>query len=101
MDGSFKINVFKNVIGCNQLVNALSILPISVVVDALNWASYKQGIFNNCTSGINHAVLLVGMTDQYWKIKNTWGTNWGESGFMRLAPGNTCGICNFGSYPTK
>lgn len=42
---------------------------------------------------MNHAVLAVGY-DAYgnWIIKNSWGTYWGESGYMRLAPGDTCGV---------
>jgi len=36
-----------------------------------------------------------------WIIKNSWGPSWGESGFIRLAPGNTCAVCNYASYPNK
>lgn len=75
--------------------------PISVAVDASNWDSYKKGILNNCNTILNHASLLVGMTDQYWKLKDSFGTAWGEHGYIRLARGNTCGICNLASYPNK
>ena len=66
-------------------------------MDASNWAQYHSGVFNNCATNINHCVLLVG-TDAsgVWKIKNSWGTSWGEGGFIRLAPGNTCGVCAYG-----
>lgn len=85
---------------CNSLISALTLKPVSVCVDATNWGPYKSGIFSNCKSSINHAVLLVGYTGAYWKIKNSWATSWGESGFMRLAaPASTCGICNiYSSY---
>merc|ERR1719433_2448382 len=48
-----------------------------------------------------HTVLVVGYGDdpvhgQYWKIKNTWGLNWGERGYMRLRKG--VGHCGIGSY---
>lgn len=33
---------------------------------------------------VNHAVLLVGYTPDYWIIKNQWGTKWGEKGFIRV-----------------
>lgn len=99
--GPFKIGGFTDIKDCNTLATALTGRPISVAVDATNWSPYKSGVFNNCKTSLNHGVLLVGVTDQYWKVKNSWGTSWGESGFVRLARGNTCGICNVASYPTK
>ena len=85
--------------GCTDLANALSIKPVSVAVDASVWGAYKAGILSNCGLDVNHGVLLVGATDDYWKIKNSWGTSWGESGYMRLARGNTCAICNYPTVP--
>jgi len=69
--------------------------PVSVTVDATNWSPYRSGVFNNCGAGINHAVLLVGVLGGAWKIKNSWGTGWGEVGYIRLAGGNTCGLCAY------
>jgi len=52
---------------------------------------------------MNHAVLLVGFNISilrifgisYWRIKNSWGTNWGEDGYFRMTYGkNMCGITN-------
>ena len=48
-----------------------------MTVDATNWSSYKSGVFTNCATKINHAVLLVGVVGGNWKIKNSWGTGWG------------------------
>jgi len=43
---------------------------------------------------------LVGVDDAgNWKIRNSWAASWGESGHMRLASGDTCGICQAASYP--
>ncbi|KAH8054312.1 transferase [Aureococcus anophagefferens] len=52
----------------------------------------------------DHGVAIVGYgTDDgvdYWWIRNSWGTTWGESGYMRLERGvNACGVANFASYP--
>ena len=68
--------------------------PVSVCLDASNWASYKSGVFSNCGSTtLNHAVLAVGYEkDGTWIVKNSWGVNWGDQGYIKLAPGNTCGV---------
>lgn len=97
--GPFKITGYTDIKNCNTLASELVGRPISVAVDATNWSPYKTGVFNNCKTALNHGVLLVGVTDQYWHVKNSWGATWGESGFIRLARGNTCGICNDASYP--
>lgn len=56
---------------------------------------YKSGIFSDCTSRLDHAVSVVGYRSGVgWKIKNSWGPEWGEHGFAWIADGNTCGICN-------
>jgi C1A family cysteine protease len=97
--GSYRLGGFVDVQGCDNLANALNQQPISVAVDASNWSPYRSGIFSNCATSVNHGVLLVGATSSYWVIKNSWGNSWGESGYIRLAKGNTCAICNYPSYP--
>jgi C1A family cysteine protease len=99
--GDFKISGYTEVTNCNDLANALVTRVVSVAVDATNWSRYSSGVFNNCQTRLNHGVTLVGMSDQFWRIKNSWGTGWGEKGFIRLARGNTCGVCNMASYPNK
>lgn len=98
--GSYKITGYVDVPGCDNLLNALQARPISVAVDASNWSLYRTGVLGSCGTAINHGVLLVGVTGDYWRIKNSWGPSWGESGFIRLKPGNTCAVCGYGSYPT-
>jgi len=74
--------------------------PLSVCVDASNWSSYTGGILSACGNSVNHCVQAVGVdTSSYWKVRNSWGTSWGESGFIRLAYGkNTCDITNDPTY---
>jgi C1A family cysteine protease len=84
----------------NQLAAAVNQQPVSVIVDAHNWQFYSGGIFTNCGTSLDHAVLLVGYDSSSWIIKNSWGEQWGESGYIRLGGGNTCGIASGASYPT-
>jgi hypothetical protein len=88
-------------VGCSNLANSLLKGPVSVAVDASNWDFYKTGIFSDCETQLDHGVLLTGATDQYWRVKNSWSAKWGEEGYIRLARGNTCGICNVASMPFK
>jgi len=76
------------------LKSTVATSPVSVCLDASNWSLYKSGVFSNCgTTNLNHAVLLIGYEDSgAWLVKNSWGTTWGETGYIRLAAGNTCGI---------
>ncbi|MGD2090376.1 MAG: C1 family peptidase [Candidatus Aminicenantes bacterium] len=51
---------------------------------------YTGGVFNASNQGdVNHFVTLCGWDDSYgaWILKNTWGTGWGENGYMRIAYG--------------
>jgi len=83
--GSFKISkVVQVAASCTALANSLTVQPIAVAVDATNWSPYKSGTFSNCASAINHAVTLVGIKGGVWKIKNSWGPSWGESGYINL-----------------
>jgi len=70
--------------------------------DDTDFDNYASGIFQGCSStSPSHAVLVVGYgTDEdgvdYWLVKNSWGTNWGESGYFKLARGsNECGLENY------
>jgi len=72
-----------------NLLLAVAMGPVSAYVDAELWQTYTGGIFaEKCTGGLDHAVLVVGYGTQtgqdYWIIKNSWGTAWGEAGYIRL-----------------
>jgi len=76
--------------------------PLAIVVDANDWSSYKGGIVSQCGTEVDHAVQAVGVdasSGGYWKVRNSWGISWGESGFIRLAYGkNTCNLTYESTY---
>ncbi|EAR95695.1 papain family cysteine protease (macronuclear) [Tetrahymena thermophila SB210] len=82
-----------------DLLNSLQKQPVAIAVDANNWKLYTGGVFSNCGTSLDHGVLLVGYENNAWIVKNSWGTTWGEKGYIRLASGNTCGLANNASYP--
>ena len=48
---------------------------------------YSGGIYQHVAGELrgHHAVAVIGYHEKYWIIKNSWGTGWGEQGFMRIA----------------
>eukprot|EP00746_Dinoflagellata_sp_MGD_P158025 gnl/MRDRNA2_/MRDRNA2_86369_c0_seq15.p1 gnl/MRDRNA2_/MRDRNA2_86369_c0~~gnl/MRDRNA2_/MRDRNA2_86369_c0_seq15.p1 ORF type:complete len:436 (+),score=99.71 gnl/MRDRNA2_/MRDRNA2_86369_c0_seq15:66-1373(+) len=64
--------------------------PVVVSVDASTWNFYSGGVFSGCDKNaiINHAVVAEGFGEQsghkYYLIKNSWGADWGEKGYIRL-----------------
>ena len=76
--------------------------PLAVALNADPLQYYDSGILDLDTEecdpeGMNHAVTLVGYGSEngndYWIVKNSWGTSWGEQGYFRIARGKgTCGI---------
>ena len=64
--------------------------------------SYTSGIYSYATGTYEggHAVLIIGYDDsgQYFIVKNSWGTGWGESGFFRIAYSELASVIAFGEY---
>jgi len=79
----------------SALMSALNSQPVSVTVDAgeIAFQFYSNGVINHgCYGQINHAVLATGYGTaadgtKYWRIKNSWGASWGESGYFSLERG--------------
>lgn len=66
-------------------------INVGVAASGSGWDSYKGGVYSgNCNdSNLDHAVQLVGWNDSpgYWIMRNSWGTGWGDRGFMMIPYG--------------
>jgi len=106
-----QINGYKDVPENDEtaLLSAVAGQPVSVAIEADQevFQFYSDGVLDSadCGTNLDHGVLVVGYgTDagqDYWIVKNSWGSSWGENGYIRLARNkNTCGIAMSASYPT-
>ncbi len=84
-----------------MLAYVLSTGPVSACLDATTWNTYTGGIIGTCGSEPNHCVQVVGANtvENYWLVRNTWGTAWGEDGYIRIKIGeDLCGISFIPTY---
>lgn len=85
---------------------------LAVAVDSYEMFNYKSGIFTEYACNyyqVDHAVSLVGYGTEngkdYWIMRNSWGTDWGEKGYMKMEKNvdksgrGTCGVRMDASYP--
>jgi C1A family cysteine protease len=84
------------------LKTQLSIQPVSIAIQADQrvFQAYRSGVFDSaeCGTALDHAVTLVGYGTEggqdYYLMRNSWGSSWGESGYMKMAmTGDGPGIC--------
>ncbi|PHT49352.1 hypothetical protein CQW23_09099 [Capsicum baccatum] len=113
VDSTVKINRYENVPASSEpaLLTAVARQPVSVGI-AINedFKSYQSGVYDgNCGDQLNHAVTIIGYGTnedgtKYWLVKNSWGTSWGENGYMKIArdigiKDGICQIATLASYP--
>jgi C1A family cysteine protease len=98
-----------------SMQNALNagVISVSIQADQFCFQTYTSGIFNNpkCGTSLDHATVVVGWgTDDvsgqdYWIMRNSWGTSWGESGYMKIEISTTvnsgAGYCGIQSEPIQ
>jgi len=86
-------------------------VSVAIQANQLAFQSYSSGVLTEtCGTNLDHGVLAVGYgvdgNQEYWKVKNSWGTDWGEDGYVLIckdcgANGSEgeCGINKDASYP--
>nr|BAN20121.1 cathepsin L [Riptortus pedestris] len=91
-------------------VATAGVVAVGVQSRKSNLQFYKSGVHysSKCDHKfIDHAMVVVGYGttpegEDYWLVKNSWGTSWGEDGYVRMARnrGDNCGIASYAYYPT-
>jgi C1A family cysteine protease len=87
-------------------------VAIAIEADTRYFQSYSSGILtsSSCGTSLDHGVLIVGYGTEngqdYWTVKNSWGTSWGDKGYVKIARSSStndagiCGIAMDPSFPT-
>ncbi|KAK1439012.1 hypothetical protein QVD17_04827 [Tagetes erecta] len=98
------------------LMKAVAHQPVSVGIEASGreFQLYSSGVYSaSCGTELDHGVVVVGYGSEngkdYWIVRNSWGSNWGEDGYIRMernmvgrhASSGKCGITLMASYPVK
>ena len=95
-----------------QLERAVLHQPVSVAIQAnkRSFQLYKAGIYSDLDCGfqLDHGVLLIGygydkdLDMKYWIIKNSWGSSWGENGYIRIQKNidDDRGLCGIAMQPS-
>lgn len=94
-----------------SLKAAVAVGPVSIAIEAdtMYFQSYSEGVLTDskCGTNLDHGVLIVGYGEEkgtdYWLVKNSWGTTWGDDGYIKIARSdstNDAGICGIAMQPS-
>ncbi|MCI4381409.1 hypothetical protein PGIGA_G00251180 [Pangasianodon gigas] len=102
----FRVLQRNNEFELQKVVAKIGPVAVGINADEDTFHHYSKGIYNSTckTLPLNHAVLVVGYGkeegQQYWLVKNSWGTDWGEGGYIRMLRNkNQCGIGSYSVVP--
>jgi C1A family cysteine protease len=87
-------------------------VAIAIEADTRYFQSYSSGVLtsSSCGTTLDHGVLIVGYGTEngidYWLVKNSWSTTWGDKGYVKIARSDStndpgiCGIAMDPSFPS-
>ena len=92
-----------------QMKAALNTQPLAVAIEAdkMVFQTYQSGVLTSskCGENLDHAVLAVGYGTEdgqdYWLVKNSWNTTWGDQGYIKLGMDSTNGTCGVQIDPNQ
>jgi len=84
--------------------------PLSICVDASTWQNYNGGVVtSNCATDLDHCVMITGFDEKpnkagktvpVWLVRNSWGADWGEKGFIWIQRDkDLCGVADEVTIP--
>lgn len=86
-----------------EMMSTIDVKSNAVGINAsgINFQSYSSGVLETCSrTGMNHAVVADGYdstgSSPYWLVRNSWGSSWGESGYIRIGMGSDGSVANNG-----
>jgi len=91
------------------MMSSVGIKPnsISIEADTFVFQTYKSGVLTSskCGTSLDHAVGLWGYNQgsSYWIVRNSWGTGWGQAGYIYIGMSTGAGICGINKdvrYPS-
>lgn len=108
------ISDYKDVVPNNEeiLKRVVHQQPVSVAIQANqpSFQAYSSGVYSDpdCGTQLDHGVLIVGYgydmfhNLDYWIVKNSWGPDWGENGYIRIQRNidKDTGLCGIAMQPS-
>ncbi|CAE7251275.1 RD21C [Symbiodinium sp. CCMP2592] len=89
-----------------MLMEAVATQPVSASLELSQpFQLYRGGVYStdSCNNAPDHSILVVGYGTErgmdYWLVKNSWGDEWGEWGYIKLERGAWCNHLYYGAYP--
>jgi C1A family cysteine protease len=99
----------KNQIALKEAVAFVGPVSVAIEADTRTFQLYTSGVLTSsaCGTNLDHGVLVVGYGEEanveYWLVKNSWGTSWGDKGYVKIERSDStkdAGICGIAMEPS-